>query len=100
MRRRHWMKANTPKPISTSSLSKQNTAPEQTLIDKCDFVNFKKSYVASDLSKEQKVELLKQVDDVIEENLKKVKPFFGGQVPILKQGKNIKFLKNYNIRKL
>jgi len=52
------------------------------LIDKCDFVNFKKSFQEYDLSQEQRLELLNQVDAIIETDLKKMKLFFNGLPPL------------------
>lgn len=70
----------------------QNNLAE--LVDKCDFVNFKKAYEISNSSKDQKAELLKQVDHIIEEHLKKLKFYFGGQIPQLKSGKSVKIVRD------
>lgn len=58
----------------------------EQLIDKSDFINFKSAYAQSNLSEKEKNELLVQVDKNIDVYLKKLKPFFGGRIPTLKQG--------------
>jgi len=62
-----------------------NTLAE--LIDKGDFVNFKKAYEPTNVSEEEKAELLDRVDAAIKLDLETLKPFLGSAAPVLKVGR-------------
>lgn len=60
------------------------------LINKSDFRRFKQAYENSNLSEDKKIELLNQVNTFIEESLNKLKPYWHGKIPPLKNINKIK----------